>query len=418
MKPARWLSLIEARSGRLLAALLAAVLAGGLIYSFLLGDRLRYYPDEWEYLTLAENLVTQGIYSLDGEHPTAYRPPGYPLVLAFVRWLGGELLHLRLVNFVLLSASGYLAYRLLLERASKAAALLGALLVCGYPLAFYTAGAFYPQTLATFSLLAAVFLASRREGRPIHDLLAGAASGLLVLSVPLLLFAPVTLALWRWLQGENARRSGIALLIAGTLLVAGAWTLRNYAAFGSFIFIATNSGENLLMGNSENTTPNAGTNVDISEYRSQAEGLDEAARDRFFRAKALEYVRSHKLESAQLYLRKVLNYFNYRNELVTEKEESTAKDALLLLTYGPLLLLLLIRWLLVKFVKPSSFEILLVGLYVLSAFVHAVFFTRIRFRVPLDALLLAETAFFLDRILQTWLNRDRILRRPSLGRLP
>jgi hypothetical protein len=190
-----------------------------------------------------------------------------------------------------------------------------------------------------------------------------------------------------------------------SLFMVSVWTARNYMVFDRMVFISTNSGENLLLGNSENTTPNAGTNTNISQYRSKAAEMDELERDRFYREKAIEFIRNHPVQSGKLYILKVLNYFNYQNELVTQAEGSKTRDIIMLVSYGPLLLLFIVRLLLVKLVKPGAFEVLLIILYFLSALVNAVFFTRIRFRVPFDLLLIMIVSIFFARLINTLLIR-------------
>jgi hypothetical protein len=199
---------------------------------------------------------------------------------------------------------------------------------------------------------------------------------------------------------------GISLALAGALLVLGLWTVRNYTSFGSFVFISSNSGENLLLGNSENTRPNAGTNIDISAYQAQTQEMNEVERDNFYRAAALDYIREHPARTARLYLLKVLNYFNFRNELTTESEGSSLRDLLVLITYGPLLLVFIARLAFIplrRTLSPlpfSRFEILLAVLYGLSALTSAVFFTRIRFRLPFDILLIMLAAIFLAKVMK------------------
>jgi hypothetical protein len=178
--------------------------------------------------------------------------------------------------------------------------------------------------------------------------------------------------------------------------------------FDRFVFVSTNSGENLLLGNSENTTPNAGTTADISRYKAQARGMDEIERDRFFQAQALAYIRAHPLESLQLYSLKVLNYFNFRNELVTRSESSLARDLVVLFSYGTLLIVFLFRLVLVKLVPPTPFELLLILLYFSSALVTALFFTRIRFRVPFDFGLIMVVAILFARIIAGALSKEGI----------
>jgi hypothetical protein len=238
-------------------------------------------------------------------------------------------------------------------------------------------------------------------------LFGGLAMGCLILTVPTFLFVLFMFALWLWFRPQPRKITGLLLMGAAAVFLIGFWTVRNYASFGSFVFVSTNSGENLLLGNSENTTPNGGANVDISQYKAQTSGMNEAVRDRFYQSQAIEYIRSHKLQSIQRYFQKVLNYFNFRNELVTQTEASPSKDLVLLATYGPLLFLCAARLILIKRFKITPFEILLVALYGLNALFSAVFFTRIRFREPFDFLLVLIAALFLEKIIYAWLFRSK-----------
>ena len=222
----------------------------------------------------------------------------------------------------------------------------------------------------------------------------------LILTVPTFLFVLFVFAAWLILSQSKRLLKDLVIVLIPVLLLIGGWTVRNYLVFGTFVFVSTNAGENLLVGNSENTTPNAGRTAEITKYKAEAEALGEVERDRFFRTKALEYMLGHKSHTVRLYFLKVLNYYNYRNDLKTNDATSTTKDLVLMLTYGPLLLLLILRLVLSKLSKLSPFEILLASLYLSNAFVSAVFFTRIRLRLPFDFLLILLVALFLEQMIR------------------
>ena len=264
-----------------------------------------------------------------------------------------------------------------------------------YPVLLYTAGTLYPQTFASTLFLAILFLLTKRNSRATYAL--GPLCGWLILTIPLFVTTVATLLLWilwtRWLS-----RARIAVAIATMLLIVGGWSLRNYTLFGKFVLVSTNSEINLLLGNSENTTANAGVNVDISKYSSVAQGLGEWEQDRYFTESAITFVTNNKVHSIRMYGLKLLNYFNVRNELYVAAESSRAKDALMLLTYGPLGLAVMLRLGCGKRYPLSQFEMLLVLLYLSSALFGAVFFTRIRFRLPYDFLLMIIAATFVDHV--------------------
>jgi hypothetical protein len=71
----------------------------------------------------------------------------------------------------------------------------------------------------------------------------------------------------------------------------------------------------------------------------------------------------------------------------------------MLLGYGVLFGLLVVRLALVRRIPLSALEVLLLALYLGAGLAYAVYFTRIRFRLPFDWLLIALDALFLARVL-------------------
>jgi hypothetical protein len=396
---------LERKSVFIFVLLASLLLVGGAVDSFSLGDSLRFLPDEAEYVALARNLARHNIYSLDGETPTAYRPPGYPAVLSVLVRLGGDISQLRFLNFVFLSGSVYLLGRILLQQGLPLAAIISSLLVVAYPVLFYTSGTFYPQTLAAFLFLVILKTITKVKLRPGDFVAGGLVFGLLVLTVPTFFYAIFVIWGWFFLTGRYPPARLYILTLVSAFLIIGLWTARNYLVFDTFFFVSTNSGENLLIGNTENSTPNSGTNVDISKYLDRAAGLGEAERNKFFTQQAIHFIIEHPAASMKLYLHKVLNYFNYRNELVTLSEGSQLRDLVMLFTYGPLMAIFLLRLLLIKQAKATPVEILFILLYLLSALVSAVFFTRIRLRLPFDYLMIMVVAITLDGLIRFILMR-------------
>lgn len=391
------------------AVALSVVLAGG--YALLLGDQLRYY-DEQEYVGLARSLAGGHGFSYDNVHPSAYRPPGYPLLLAAAYLVSnGSVLGMRLVGVLALAGSVWLAYLLGWRAHSRTAGALASLIVACYPLLVYTATTLYPQVPALCLLLLQIELALRATTatgvaparyRWTCTVLAGFAGGLLALTVPT--YGPSAVAVIIWLAWRHRRpvdrRSTYQVLAVMTVAVAvlpAAWAVRNAVELHALVPVSTNTGVNLLLGNSEHVTPGSGRASDISNYtqRAAALHLDEVAQNQYYTQEALGWIAAHPGKAATLYLGKVGNTFSFRNELATPGQDDTTKDLLSALTYYPLLTLALVRVLLVRRWSQHPVEKLLVGLVIANILLQALFFTRLRFRVPLDALtiLLAATSF-------------------------
>ena len=76
------------------------------------------------------------------------------------------------------------------------------------------------------------------------------------------------------------------------------------------------------------------------------------------------------------------------------------RDLVMLVTYGFLLLLTAARLALCRRFPLDEYERLALLLYVLNGAFAAVFFTRVRFRLPFDFLLISLCALFLAQLLE------------------
>ncbi len=397
---------LERKTPQIAWAAAATVLLAGVVYSFLLGLELRYY-DEKDYLHLAHGLVELGRYTWDGTTPTTGRPPGYPFFLAAGVTAGAGIQALRIMNFFCFAASILLLYRLTSRLGGPLAGAIAAVLAMIYPVFFYTAGTLYPQTLASTLLLSVLVLVDRVDRPPslLHAAAAGLAFGVLIVTVPTFVFSLLVVGVWLLFTHRKHALPACAVGLAVVLLVLGSWQLRNYRATGKFIFVSTNSGVNLLLGNSENTRSDSGVNVDLEHYSKAVRGRSEYERDRFFRDSAIRWIAEHPTAAAKLYVAKWLHYFSYRDNLATKPESGRLRELVMLLSYGPLLLFAVLRIGLRRKLPIQRDEQLLIALFFLNSFFMAVFFTRIRFRIPLDYLLIAVAAISLSFVLRQTMTR-------------
>jgi 4-amino-4-deoxy-L-arabinose transferase-like glycosyltransferase len=394
---------------RVAAAAVAFVLVAGTGYALSLGDQLRYL-DERQYLALASNLSSKGAYTIDGTHPSAYHPPAYPVLLLLFRSIGFGIVGLRLVNFVLLAVSVVLAWALARRVGGRVAASLAALGLAVYPLSFYTAGTLYPQTMAIALLLGGLLamVAATDPGRAVVGRLVLAGTGGLlfgVLTVTVPQLVPAFAAVLLWLAFTRRRRAAMLIVVAliAAIPLPVAWTIRDATQFHTLVLITTQDGHELLLGNSENTRPNSGALTNISAYQTIAQSrypFDEAAQNTYYRDQALTYIRTHPSREVLLYVEKVVNYFNFRNDLFTAAQQSRVNDLLSAVSFYPFLILLVLRLATYRRRRPSPLELLLTGLFLGFALVEAVYFTRLRYRLPLDPLLIIVAVSFLA----TWVT--------------
>ncbi len=380
----------------------------GIIVSAHLGGDIRFY-DETQYLAIGHHLADSGSFSLVGGLPTAYRTPGYPLVVAAVQWGGLGLPLLRFLNFVFVAVTVVGAYYLTVSFGTRLAGAIAALLTATYPLLIFTATTFYPQTLATaltvLTVLAAVKALHASGGcRIALGACAGLLAGALTMTVPTFAFVIPVLAIWCLVAAD--RRLAVracAVLVGSALLLPAAWTVRNTESFHQFIPLTTSSGFNLLVGNHSGATPGGSYNAAvIRPYFAEGSRrhLSESALDSLMGHAAMRWIEGHPISFAELYAGKVLNNFVPANSLATTGESSTFKTVLAYVSYLPLLILLIVRLIWAFRGEPlTPPEWLIVAVYVLNALLLAVFTTRVRYRLPGNPLIIAVAAVSLARLL-------------------
>jgi 4-amino-4-deoxy-L-arabinose transferase-like glycosyltransferase len=417
---ATWTRLEEAldwlgRHDRLAAKLaIAFVILVGAGYAATLGSQLRF-PDEHDYVTIATNLAHRGTYSLDGVTPTAFRPPGYPTLLAALQVLGIGVRGARLANVVMLALTVAGVWVLARRVGGPRVAALAVCVSAIYPLFTYTAGTLYSQTMAgVFFIWALVALVACLDAETARRRALLAAGGGLLFSICFLTvptFGASLIGVLIWMAFVRRRRALplVAVTVIAAAILPTAWTVRNAIIFHALVPVSTNNGLNLLEGNSENTNPTAGNLTDLSRYGAGAKQYtDEVERSDYYARAALSWIAANKVQAAVLYLEKTANYFNPRNDLVTSSQQSRLNDVLSIVSYVPLLLLFVGRLARFRSRPIGSVEALLIGLYVGNAFVLAIYYTKVRYRVPLDPLLILVAASFVVSLASGRRTRQRV----------
>lgn len=391
----------RAYPARAVAALSAGVFALGSVWAVVRGSTLEYL-DEREFSTLGHNLATTGSYTLDGVNPTAFRPPLWPFLLSLGDLIGIGVVGSRILSVACLALTVIVVYRLGRRIGGVDAGLVAALLVAVYPLMLYTSTTLYPEALALLVVSVGLWavveagLEPTRSGRIVTwSALAGASFGALVLTSPGHIVVAAPAAAWLlWRHRSRVGLASLAVLVVVAVAAPAAWGIRNHARLGSFVPFSTNGGQNLLLGNNPGATGGSGVNVDLSEYDRVIDdrGLDEVEADRYRRSTAVAWIADNPGRATTLYGQKLLNFFSFRNELATGGQRSLAVDAISAVSYYGLLALFALRLLAWRRIPLLRGEGLLSATYVVYAVASAVFFTRIRFRMPVDQLLMIVVA--------------------------
>lgn len=392
-----------------------------IAFSLLAGINSYYhafsFPDEADYWTLASNLVHKGILSLDGLHPSAYRPPMVAWLLAPLVWLRLSIETARPVFVCFYAATGILTGVLLCRMfpSSRWIPSVGTAFVLCDPLYFFSAGNLYPQQVLTPLLLAALLLASSKPLSTRTVIWRSIAVGL-VTAVSVLASAPAlfsllpTFLLLVWEDYSAVRAAKIwqayrsILAVVAMLICLVPYLVRNACKVHPGTYLSLNSGINLLFGNSPQTTPTSGIAVDISNYTKNHENDSEFDLNSHLTSMAMANIRQRPLYYWKLYLRKCVAGWTNTVETVTHGYNKPATIALLsymiLVWIGIALLVAAFfrKKVTVSFPRLSkhpldTFTILVLAGYLLTIAGYAIFFTRLRFRIPVDiALALVSVA--------------------------
>ena len=384
--------------------LLALYFLAGIAYSFV-QPKVPHFMDERDNVALADNLLHGPGYSLDGVHLTALRPPGYSFFAAALESTGGGVLEVRIANFLALTVAIFLVARICSLHESWGALLIATVVAAAYPLIFYIGGTLYPQSLAAFLLMAFLALLLLPGRTTLREVFAGLIYGMLILTVPtFLLILPFLLVAAYFLHLAAGRAALLVLVAAGLVVIA--WTARNYLEFHRFVPVASNSGVNLMIGNSPHTLPYGGAgNVDINDLeKDRPPNMDDFQADNYMRDQAVAWIKQHPGQALKLYVEKALNFFNVYNAYAKTSHTDISPAKQLILAASYVLLLLLLAWRLCesgRFPLEAQEKFFLI-IYVAAALTSAIFFTRIRFRIPYDFLIVTIVAMHLSRRLRGW----------------
>ncbi len=375
-----------------------------LVSCYWIGGSLSY-SDERDYVEIANSLAGGHGYRLKGQL-TAFRPPTWVLVLAPPAALGASNQVLSVIPGICLIAAALLAARLVTRTAGRPWGVIAAIVVILYPLNVYSATTLYPQVLAMTLLiwlwLLLAKLDRRRNLNKSEALVSGFLCAALALAVPTMVYTSGAILAWMLIQHRQRLRF---FLLAGIGFGAPilAWVARNMAVMGSPVLFSTTSGINLLLGNNPNATPSSGVRADITADLEQADrlGLGEVARNDFFAQSAMQWIRDDPAGAAYLYLGKLVHYFSAYNEPATEGQGSdlhalVAWTAMLTVAALVVVRIVLSRRGVLPITKHEKFMLFL---FVTNGPFMAIFFTRTRFRQPLDAILLVEAALAVAALL-------------------
>lgn len=297
--------------------LLLAALAVRVVWALLKGQFWGYHDDglfdDGSYITMGHALLGRG--SLSMTHP-----PGYGAFLAPFLSLGEPGLSLaRWAQFVVSALIPVLVYRLALalNRPRFEALLAGAFLTLDPMLVYFTSRI---MSEALFAALAAGFLLvwvyAWQSGSAKAAALAGALAAAASLTRGVMLPYGGVLALVALLRRREQPAWAKLVVVCGAVwtLGVGAWTARNYRAYGRFVPISVQGGWNFYEGLATDYREIAERPLRMGE-EARALGLTTPFElDAHFGAKAKAFIRENPLEFARICAVKFLRFWRLAPE--------------------------------------------------------------------------------------------------------
>ncbi len=369
--------------------------------------RSTVFPDEQRFLASAAQLVATGDFTVGGDR--AWEMPGPAMFFAPAVWLfgtQGAIIPARLAQAILVVIQcGLVAIIVRRLFGNTRAPLVAAWVTALYPFLLFYQGLLLSETLFNTLLLAgiAALLWWRDRGLRIDASLAIAClcfAAATMTKATLTVLPPLLLAATAWLAGAGWRRTA-AILVAASCFYAACmspWVIRNAVVLHAFVPFTTGSAQNLYLGNNPRNT-DAGIAWDRDaepELVARINALpDELARQRAYSKAALDYIAEHPATFVRMAGKKFLRLWNI---IPNAAEFRTGLYSIIsAASFGPVLALALLsalrwrrQW---RLLAPIY---LVIGYF---TFVHVVTIASLRYRLPIEPLLIALAAEPLSALL-------------------
>ena len=288
------------------------------------------HPETWEFGPLVASINAGLGYTIvlrNGMRvPSAYMPPAYPYLLAWVLRLGGDRPATYLLIEIIQAGFGvllvYVVYRVALVLIGERGAIAAACITAIYPAQIYMCNEFHGINIYIVLGIGVVLFLVRylEETQSWKDLIAaGLCMGLLMLfraeAPALLLLYAIILALR---GGRKAIGPAIVFVLVATACLAP-WTVRNYREFNKFIPVCASGGVNLWIGNNPRATGSQHYSFfdpippDVKKAFDQIplDKNEPIAKDNALRQLAVSFIRTHPRQDAVLVLKKLFIFFVY-----------------------------------------------------------------------------------------------------------
>lgn len=231
------------------------VFAIGLAIIVRIAACVLFTPDRFDvdqYQAIATTVAEHHVYGTSPNHPTAFRPPLYPLVLALLGPSGdGAELKILALQIAFGAITVFMTFRL--ATLVNARPTLAATLVALDPILLRQSTAAMTEPMAAMLATAAVWCLTRLGEKPSwqRSLSSGLVLGLAGLCRPTFVIWSGLVVVWLGLLAvrQPPFRAATCWVAIGVAALIAPWTARNYVTLGHPIFATTHGGYTLWLGN-------------------------------------------------------------------------------------------------------------------------------------------------------------------------
>jgi 4-amino-4-deoxy-L-arabinose transferase-like glycosyltransferase len=319
--------------------------------------------------------------------PTAFRPIGYPGTLAVLYFIFGssffgiEFMVAKLFNIVLSTLIMFLTYKLANQFFGKKIAFITLLIYALSPLAITYNSIICSELLFSAILMLSIYLYFNKN----NPFVIGLLIGYLTLIRPIGVFIPAIFVLYEFIKKDVNLKKKIKYIVSfavSVALVITPWIVRNYLAFGEFVF-STNGGYVFYVNNNDYaigswSDPFKYPDSPMLKYKTDEGGFDEMAVNKYGKELAKQWIKDNPKRFIELAFLRIANSYWYKTDdimwsLTTDINEwhpitSKAKKLEKLL-YRPfyIVLFIFILYALIRFIRKRKIDfttfILLIFLY-------------------------------------------------------
>jgi 4-amino-4-deoxy-L-arabinose transferase-like glycosyltransferase len=413
----------------MLAVIIAAAGLFRLTFStFVVGWDSPVRGDEVDYHAIATSLADGDGYRIDG-YETCRRPPLYPYVLALhYQVFGASPTTGRILQIILGMLLVYLVYRVARRYFDPTVGLIAAAIAAVNPFLIMMSGYLLTENAYIILMLSALLITPTPAhlNGPLPKVLAASA---VLATATLARPTGLPVALWILAAGLILGAGSLYIrtrngVLAAALFVALIlpWSVRNYRVVGGWVGLTTHGGITFYQGNNQKV-------VDVPHYRggvaplaglphaAEIRDMTELERERFTRAKGMEFLRDNKRLVPKLLWWKFARFWRLKSDVGLSGVKSGwwwSKDTFL----GKLASNLDVGFVYAVVAFPlflagvvlSRFRwrelMFLYGIVVAHTAVALVFFGSIRGRIPVEPVVAIFAAVTVDRLYH-WVRARR-----------